>query len=200
MQKENKAQQEQLEALHRYIDTLAELYWAAQRIVDEENPLGTLAQCLYDVMHVIGAKDGSLSLLDQESGELVFAIVHGQLHKQSTGHRIKSDVGIVGWVMENREPVIVNNPRQDWRFFWDVDQEFSFQTHSIVCVPVMQKGEPVGVVELVNKEHQGFTKSDVTMLSILSHIAATALESTPLAFRSIKISPPVEDKLNEFGL
>ena len=31
-------------------------------------------------------------------------------------HRPGGDVGVVGWVASNREPLIVNNPRQDRRF------------------------------------------------------------------------------------
>ena len=116
LQRENKALQEQIRTLQRYIDALAELHSATHRMADEENPLDLLSQCIHNAMRVTGAKDGSLSCLDQETGELVFAIVHGMLQKMLVGRRMKSDAGVMGWVIENGETVIINEPRQDWRF------------------------------------------------------------------------------------
>jgi GAF domain-containing protein len=176
LQKENRVQQEQILTLHRYINALAELHWAAQRIASVENPRDALDQCLLDVMHVAGAKDGSLSYLEQPGSRLVFIIVHGELGGQLVGRHIKSDVGVVGWAIDNREPVIVNNPCQDWRFFDQVDKEFGFLTRSILCVPVMRQDKPIGAIELLNKEHQEFSEIDVTLASILAHVAAIGLE------------------------
>ena len=103
---------------------------------------------------------------------------------------------MVGWVMENGEPVIVNNPRQDWRFFLQVDEDFSFHTRSILCVPVLRKDQPIGVdeiigvIELVNKDQPGFSEADVTLALILSDIATAALEGTPLPVIPVGMGPP----------
>jgi GAF domain-containing protein len=176
LQRENKALQEKIHTLERYIDALAELHWAARRMADEEDPLGLLSQCILDAMDVAEAKDGSLSCLDKETGELVFTIVHGMLQKMLTGRRIKGDVGVMGWVVENGETVVVNEPRQDWRFSREIDDEFSFLTRSIICAPVMQQGEPVGVIELLNKEPQKFDRADAALLAVLCDVAAAALD------------------------
>jgi GAF domain-containing protein len=175
LQKENKALQEKIRTLQRYIDAIAELHRAAQHMAGEENPLDLLSQCILDTMDVVGAKDGSLSSLDKEAGELEFTIVHGMLQKMLIGRRIKSDVGVMGWVVENGETVVVNEPRQDWRFSREIDDEFSFLTRSIICAPIMQDDEPVGVIELLNKEPQKFDRADATMLAVLCDVAAAAL-------------------------
>jgi GAF domain-containing protein len=127
-------------------------------------------------MKAVGASDGSLTYLDPSTNELVFVVVRGMLQKMLTGRRMKSDVGVMGWVMENGETVVVNEPRQDWRFSREVDDEFSFLTRSIICAPVMRQGKPIGVVELLNKEPQKFNQTDAVVISILCDIAATALE------------------------
>jgi signal transduction protein with GAF and PtsI domain len=175
LQKENKALQEQIDLLQRYIDTMGELHRAADRMPSEEKPLGAFDQCLVDTMQVVGASDGSFAHLDPKTDELVFTLVHGMLEKRLIGLRIKRDQGVMGWVMENGEAVTVNEPRQDWRFSSEVDDEFSFLTRSLVCAPVIWQGRPVGVIELLNKEPQKFSKSDVTMLSLLCDVASAAL-------------------------
>jgi GAF domain-containing protein len=130
-------------------------------------------------MKVIGATDGSISRLDRAAGELEFVLVHGDVRQALRGYRIKANAGIAGWVVSQEEPVIVNSPRQDWRFSLEVDQEFNFVTRSIVCLPIMAQSELVGVIELLNKPGGAFTETDLAVLSILSHVAAKILIGAP---------------------
>jgi GAF domain-containing protein len=177
LQDENKALQEKNQDLHHYINTLEDLHWAAQRITSEENLLDLLDQILYHAMSVISAEDGSLLLLDEETDELVFAVVHGDIRGQLRGYRIGGDIGIAGWVATEGEALIVNSPRQDWRFSPQIDEAFGFVTRSILCVPMITRGKLVGVIELLNKYNgTEFTEPDATLLSILGHVAATALD------------------------
>ena len=177
LQDENKALQEKNQDLHHYINALEDLHWAAQRITSEENLIDLLDQILYHAMAVISAEDGSLLLLDEETDELVFAVVHGDIRGQLRGYRIGGDIGIAGWVATEGEALIVNNPRQDWRFSPQIDEAFGFVTRSILCVPMLTRGKLVGVIELLNKYNgTEFTEPDATLLSILGHVAATALD------------------------
>ena len=107
---------------------------------------------------------------------LAFVLVHGDIRNQLRGYRIKSNTGIAGWVTSHREPLIVNNPRQDGRFSLDIDEEFSFVTRSILCVPMIARGKLIGVIELLNKRDANFTDADATLLLILGQVAAIALE------------------------
>ena len=177
LQEENKTLQEENRALHRYMDSLQDLYWAAQQITSEENLINLLDQILYNAMVVLRAEDGSLLLLDDETDELVFAVVHGDIRGELRGYRIGGDIGIAGWVATEGEPLIVDNPRQDWRFSPQIDEAFGFVTRSILCVPMITRGKLVGVIELLNKyDGNRFMDADATLLSILAHVAATALE------------------------
>lgn len=175
LQKETKLQQEQIHTLHRYIDAMVELYWTALHLPEKDHLIEAIDRCLHTIRKTIGAVDGSVTYLDPSSGELVFIVVHGELGQHLLGLRIKSDVGIVGWAMSNNEPVIVNNPRQDWRFFDQIDQEFSFLTRSIMCVPVARHSKPIGAIELLNKEGNEFTDVDVKLVSVLAHLIAVIL-------------------------
>ena len=169
--------QDENEALRHYINALEELHWATQKIISEENLLKLLDQILYNAMNVLNAQGGSLLIRDDETNELAFVVVHGDIRRELQGYRIGGDVGIAGWVATNREPVVVNKPRQDRRFSPQVDEAFSFVTQSLLCVPMATRNNLIGVIQLVNKKNGGeFTDADIALLSILGHVAAMALE------------------------
>jgi GAF domain-containing protein len=180
LQEENKTLGEENQSLRRYLEAMRALYWAAQRVDLAESPLDLLDGLLYKIIEGTGAEDGSISCLDKSTGELVFVFVQGGLRQELRGYRIKSDIGIAGWVVNQREPIIVNDPRQDWRFSHEVDQEFNFLTRSIACVPMIAGNRLVGVIELLNKRGGEFTDMDVAILSMLGQIAAKALDAAPL--------------------
>lgn len=163
--------------LYSYLEVVKELYWATQQVTTEENLIYSLNKLLYTAMSTIQASDGSLSRHDGDAGELVFVLAHGDLSQQLPGYRIKDNTGIAGWVVENRQPIIVNNPRQDWRFSEVVDQEFSFFTNSIVSVPVMRRDRFMGVIQMLNKRGHQFDQADVSLLLMLGLVAAIVIEA-----------------------
>ena len=176
LQEENKALQQENLALRRYMSALKDLSWATEQITAEGNLFELLDQILYNAMSVVGAEGGSLLLLDDETNELVFVVVHGDIEDRLRGYRMGSTVGIAGWVAANREPLIVNEPRQDHRFFVEIDETFSYITRSILCVPMITHGRLIGVIQLLNKQgDQEFIEADATLLSILAQVAAIAL-------------------------
>lgn len=189
LKEQNEILQEENLALRHYIDALEELHWATQQIVSEENLFNLLGQILYNAMSVLRAQGGSLLIRDEDTGELAFVVVHGDIRHELQGYRMAGDVGIAGWVATHREPLIVNNPRQDRRFFRQVDEAFNFFTRSILCVPMVAQDKLVGVIQLVNKQNgDEFTEADVALLSILGHVAATALEQINLRLEAEEIA------------
>jgi GAF domain-containing protein len=166
----------EVELLHRYLQTVKDLYWASQDIAAADNLLYALNQLLYKVMSVIGAKDGSVSRLDEATGELVFVLVHGELGRQLPDFRIKSGTGIAGWVVNNRQPIIVNSPHVDTRFSNIVDKEFDFFTNCIASAPIMRRGHVKGVVQLLNKRGDEFNEADIVLLLVLGQVAAIVFE------------------------
>jgi len=178
LSEENKDLHGQVQALQQYLISVEELHWAAQRITSEQNLLALLDEILYHAMHLVKAGDGSVLLLDEETNELVFAVVHGDIEGELRGFRIPAATGIAGWVASETKPAIVNNPRQDWRFSPVVDELFGFVTRSIICVPMSTRSKTVGVINLLNKEEETlFVEADVALLSILAHVAAVSLEA-----------------------
>jgi GAF domain-containing protein len=177
LQEENKLLREENQALRMYASALGELHRAASTITSADNLLSLLNKILYNALTVLDASDGSVMLLDEEAGELVFVLVHGDMEGKLRGYRISKGLGIAGWVASNREPLIANDARQDWRFSPHVDEAFNFLTRSILCVPMMSRGRVLGVIEVLNKfSGEGFNATDLNLLSILGYIAGAALD------------------------
>jgi GAF domain-containing protein len=192
---DNQTLREEIHVMRRHSEALKELYWATKQITTEENLMSLLHQILDNAMHILKAEGGSLALLDTDTQELVFVVVHGDLKDKLQGYRMKGDAGIAGWVATNRGPLIVNNPRQDTRFYSQVDETFNFFTRSILCVPLITRSKLVGVIQLLNKTNsQQFNDTDVTLLSILSHVAATALEDMRLELEAQDVAQTQQDK------
>jgi len=180
-----------VKTLKNYLKTVQELYWASQDIALADNLLYELNRLLYKVMNAVEAKDGSICRLDEEAGELVFMLVHGELGRQLPDYRIKSNTGIAGSVVNTHESVIVNDPRQDERFSQVVDTEFGFFTKSLASAPIMRRGKCKGVVQLLNKAGNEFNDEDIVLMLILGQVAAIVFEA--LESRSAATAEEMED-------
>jgi GAF domain-containing protein len=193
LQEENKVLRQENAALHHYMKALKDLYRANEQIISEENLFQLLDQILYNAMAVVGAEDGSLLLLDEDTDELAFVLVHGDVGHQLRGYRIGTDTGVAGWVATHQKPLIVNNPRRDQRFSPEIDETFSFVTRSILCVPMIAWGKLFGVIELLNKQgEEAFSEADATILLILAHTATIALKEM-----QTRLETEEEEKIKE---
>jgi GAF domain-containing protein len=143
----------------------------------EEDLHRLLSRIVYEAVRIVDAVEGSLILIDQETRELVFVEARSETRNQLVGHRMPLGTGIVGWVVEHREPVIANDVRQDERFSSSVDQKTKFTTRSLIAMPLISRGTILGAIELINKfSDEPFDDRDVETLSLLSPIAATAID------------------------
>ncbi|MBN1219231.1 MAG: GAF domain-containing protein [Anaerolineae bacterium] len=193
LKEENEVLREENLALRRYIGALEELHWVTQKIVSEENLINLLDQILRNAMGLLKAQGGSLLIRDEETNELGFVVVHGDIGKALQGYRLKGDEGIAGWVATHRKALVVNNPRQDRRFSPQVDEVFGFFTRSILCVPMITRNKVIGVIQLINKQNgDEFAEADVALLSILGHVAATALEQINLQLEAEEVAREIK--------
>jgi putative nucleotidyltransferase with HDIG domain len=65
--------------------------------------------------------------------------------------------------------------------FKKADEKTNFKTKNMVCVPVVSKGQVIGVLQAINKKgSEHFTAEDVGLLETLSHQVAIAVENSML--------------------
>jgi len=176
LQEENDQLREEVTALRGYMDALRDLHRVARTINVEDEVMPVLSQILYAALTVTDSSAGSLLLRDPETDELVFVLVHGGRQDVLQGYRLAKGAGVVGWAAAHKEPVIVNQPRQDWRFSSQVDETFSFQTQNLMALPLIARGRVLGVLEVLNKfSGEGYTDSDLDLLSLLGLVSAEVL-------------------------
>lgn len=93
--------------------------------------------------------------------------------------------GIAGWAASHREPLLVEDAYQDPRFLREVDGVTGFRTKTVLALPLLDKHELVGVVQLFNKAAGPFDAGDLR----LAQAAARAVE---LALARLKLEATVE--------
>ncbi len=134
-----------------------------------------------NISQLINAEAWSLLLADKVSKQLIFKEVIGEKSKELTGKRMPMDKGVVGWVIKNKKPVIVSDPYHDKRFFKDIDKDTGFKTKGILAIPLISKGQILGIIEAINKtDGTSFNNSDLQSVNNYADHAAIALENVNL--------------------
>lgn len=176
LKEENSDLREELTVLRSSVRALSTLQEIIQRINPKTDVIKLIDDLLLTALAALGTTDGSLLLRDEETGELVFAVVHGQARDTLVGYRLPAGRGIAGWVAANREPQIISNVLKDERFYPLVDETFGFQTQTLACVPLLDGNRVLGVIEAVNKfgDHS-FTPEDHDLLVIIAQLVSLAL-------------------------
>jgi signal transduction histidine kinase len=100
---------------------------------------------------------------------------------------------IAGWIVTNRQAVRIDDAHQDTRHFKNTSKTLSFDTRSLLGIPLMTKGKVIGVLEVLNKTGGEFTETDEDLLSVLGAQAAIAIENTRLFQQSDLIAEFVHE-------
>ena len=173
---ENQDLEDEVAIMRSSIRALVGLQDVIERLTPETDVLELLDDILASALAAVGASDGSLLLIDEDTNELVFAVVHGQARDRLTGFRQPIGEGIAGWVAENWKPAVVEDVTNDPRFSPRVDKTFDFQTRSIAGVPLVYDDRILGVIEAVNKNYdREFSDQDRDLLQVVGRLAALAI-------------------------
>ncbi|MFH2036814.1 MAG: SpoIIE family protein phosphatase [Candidatus Zixiibacteriota bacterium] len=112
--------------------------------------------------------------------------------------KIDKGKGIVGWVAENREPQIVNDLASDPRFSRTISKYVDVELKSTLAIPLIGRGQMIGVVEAINKINGDFNEIDLDTLVGLANQFAVAIDNANL-YRTAKRSATELKLLYEVG-
>jgi len=130
------------------------------------------------VSSLLEPKQWSLLLLDEETGELYFEIVVSPVADRLKGIRLRLGEGVAGWVAQEGEPLLVEDAATHPLVARHIDQQISFETKSIICVPLIVKEKVFGVIEIINAlEDRPYTSADLAILSTIADFAAIAIDN-----------------------
>ncbi len=173
---DNEALEREVRMLRSVLDALRALQEVSASVTARTNVMGLLDRILESALASIGAHDGSLLLVDEETNELAFVVVFGEVRELLAGHRIALGEGIAGWVAANREAVMTDDVHFDPRFSSSVDQTFEFNTQSMLAVPIIYADQVLGVIQALNKlDGEKFNEGDLALLGVVSQLAGAAI-------------------------
>ncbi len=96
---------------------------------------------------------------------------------QSAEIRVPQSAGIVGHVFTTNTLLHVPDPYHDARFNQEVDRKTGFVTHNLLTAPMVGiDGQPVGVIQAVNKNSGAFSETDMSLLQLLADHAGVAIQ------------------------
>ena len=142
---------------------------------------------------IAGAEEASILLYDGVSRQLHFQVATNMELANIRGLDIPLEGSIAGWIVTNREPVRIGNVQEDKRFFNGVQDATSYDTESILGIPLITKDKIIGVLEVLNKKDGHFTDVDEELLLVLGAQAAVAIENARLFQQSDLISEFVHE-------
>ncbi|MBN1485830.1 MAG: GAF domain-containing protein [Chloroflexia bacterium] len=161
-------------------EQLATLYEISQ-VLNSTLSLEPLLDLVMDrVIAVTGAERGFLTLLDEESGELRFAVARNIEQQDIEGSDFQVSRGVIERVTREGQPVLTDNASEDPRFA-DRASVIYFGLRSIMAVPLRVKDNTIGGVYVDNHIRAGiFSEQDLSLLNAFANQAAIAIENARL--------------------
>ncbi len=133
-----------------------------------------LAQVVSAAVNLTHADEGSLLLLDPDTGELYLRTSKNLDEAAARNLRIKVEDSLMGRVIQTGRPVMVGGDEM-------VKVKTSFLVKAILSVPMIVAGRVIGVLNVDYKlSSRSFTKHDVHLMSTLADYAAIAIENARL--------------------
>ncbi len=148
----------------------------ANRIASMTSLDDLLNQMLDLIIEISGGTNGTLYLLDENAGELIFTVVRGNPEDMRLqGRRIKSNLGIVGYTVQVRQPVIIHDLASDPRWYREFHPGLASRLKNAITLPLLVQGKPIGAVQVFN-----FVRAELELLQALGNRMASEVDKVML--------------------
>jgi signal transduction histidine kinase len=124
------------------------------------------------------SETASLMEYDEASKQLRFKYVPW-FHREAIGSaKIPLNASIAGWIFLHVKPLVIDDVRNDPRHYKKIDELANFTTRSLLGVPLILHGRPMGVFEIFNKAGGAhYTEEDVFIVETLASLVTAALQT-----------------------
>lgn len=140
-----------------------------------------LNRALALINQAMGVRQGSILLLDPETGYLVYRAALGRaeaLPREGKRTSFRYGEGLAGWVLQHNESVIITGIDQDER--WIVDPLKKGQSQSVLAVPLSTGDDIVGVMLLFHPEPNYFTEDHQELATAAASQITVMVKNTEL--------------------
>jgi GAF domain-containing protein len=147
---------------------------------------------LQKTIYLLGeANYGSIRLLDEKSKELVLRASHGKVMMEDL-RRLAPGEGVMGWVAEHKEPVLIPDVDEDERYV-----RFLEGTQSEMAVPMSSGDKLIGVLNVEHRQINAFDEDDLRLLQAVASQAVIAIENARLYDELRQSKDALERKVKE---
>jgi HD-GYP domain-containing protein (c-di-GMP phosphodiesterase class II) len=167
-----------------------------------------LDQIMSSACDLLEVEATSIWLRDPETGDLVLHLATGVRREHMTSQRVPAGQGIIGAVVRTGEPEVVNDAKNDPRFYRNTDASSGFDTRAILCVPLRaprillggNRGAVderiIGGAQALNpRDGRPFSRDAVELFSSLASQAATVIRLSELYADVAELSTRIIDAI-----
>ncbi len=158
-----------------------QVVWEITRLLQDAESLDVaLRTSLEKVVGAVGAEAGTVWFYNAaEDGRIYPSFWIGGA--DLSGLSLAPGEGIAGTVVEKGETTVVKDCQSDARWAGRFDEATGFVTRSMVCVPLKNKYETIGCIQIINKKDGSlYTDDDVSLCEDLAMLSAIAIDSKGL--------------------
>ncbi len=163
--------------LRRAVTELSVLNDLSRAIAASSDPAEVMRKIAERSMRAISGEQGIITLIEENRDYLPRTFVRVSTDSVAD-RRYHFGHSLLGWILLNKRPLIVNDPLNDPRFeggIWDAS------VRSVVCAPMIIRRKLKGVLAVYNKRNgKGFTDDDQRLLSIIASQSAQVIENARL--------------------
>ncbi len=162
----------------RQLERLTDLTRSMGRSEDLDLILQTIVKLGIELTH---SELCSILIYEQETDLLKFIACPPEHKERLKSYRIPVERSLAGWVYQHGKPVILADASQDPRIFREIEKELGITQRNMMVVPMLFKGETIGVLEAVNKQNGlPYIEDDLMILETLASQAAMSVLSNIL--------------------
>jgi diguanylate cyclase (GGDEF)-like protein len=166
-----------IEAAEEEVGTSRELAILAD-LTPEFHTILDLQQLLDRILSILlKSMPGSrltILLREEQTDDLVVRAIAGLPTAAGTSLRVPSGRGISGWVLEHRQPQLVDDVHHDPRYIGDPE------IRAELIVPLVSAGRPIGVLAVSHRVPHAFSQRDLALLQAVGAQIASAIDVAEL--------------------
>ena len=186
---ERKRVEEEIQRDRIRLTTLQDINMAATSTLD----LGGVLNMLLDKIDVLLPYAASgISLFNRETGKLERLTIRNLDEKALQATLEKSEGGLGRIVLENKAPLVIRNVQKDARLPPVAEFYIKYGFVSYLGLPLIAKGEVIGVLSLLTREEHEFSPEEIEFISTLAGQAAIAIQNSELFEQTKKQAAELE--------
>jgi NtrC-family two-component system sensor histidine kinase KinB len=157
------------------------LYSISRELTAQLNLRELLQRILQLTLEAVDAPAGSILVLDERGDVTEGAVAYGGQVHDHTAEQLRDtyEQGLAGWVVENREAVLIDDTLSDSRWLQKPEQDEE-ETRSAICVPLIARDRVVGVLTLGRRKAGLFTPEDLALATSIADQAGIAVNNAHL--------------------